>query len=80
MEIQPFLNPVIIISASLILAAGINLVLKLLIKKAEKTGTKIDDIILHAIGRPLYILIIVAGFYYAIHQTPYLGEMINKFD
>jgi small-conductance mechanosensitive channel len=51
-----------------------------LTKKAEKTGTKIDDIILHAIGRPLYILVIVAGLYYAIHQTPYLGDLINKFD
>ncbi|HEY9206011.1 MAG TPA: mechanosensitive ion channel domain-containing protein [Candidatus Methanoperedens sp.] len=80
MELTPFLRPVLIIAASLIVAAVINVVLKILIKKAEKTGTKLDDIILHAIGRPLYILVIVVGVYYAIHQTPYLGDMINQFD
>lgn len=80
MEIPSFLIPILILTASLLIAAGINLILKLLIKKAARTGTKIDDIVLHAIGRPLYILIIVAGVYYAVHQTPYLGEIINKFD
>ncbi len=80
MEIPPFLMPVITLGISFIAANVINQILKILAKKAEKTGTKIDDIILHAIGRPLYILVIVAGFYYAIHQTPYLGDWINKFD
>ncbi len=80
MELTPFLRPALILAASLIVAAVINLVLKILIKKAEKTNTKIDDIILHALGRPLYILVIVVGVYYAIHQTPYLGDMINQFD
>ncbi len=80
MEIQPFLTPIITLAASLIIATAINLILKFLIKKAEKTQTKIDDIILHAIRKPLYILVIVAGLYYAIHQTPYLGDLINKFD
>ncbi len=80
MEIKPFLIPVIILGASLIAASVINLSLRILTKKAEKTGTKLDDIILHTIGRPLYILVIVAGLYYAIHATPYLGDMINRFD
>ncbi len=80
MELQPFLIPLIILGISFLAANVINQILKILAKKAENTGTKIDDIILHAIGRPLYILVIVAGFYYAIHQTPYLGEFINKLD
>src|SRR5574341_54967 len=80
MEIPPVLVPLIIIGVSLIAATVVNLILKTLIKRAEKTETKIDDIILHAIGKPIYILIIVAGFYYAVHQTPYLGDLINKFD
>lgn len=80
MDYTPYVRPFLIIGASLLLAAVINLILKILIKKAEKTGTKIDDIILLAIGRPLYILVIVAGIYYAIHETPYLGEIINNFD
>jgi small-conductance mechanosensitive channel len=80
MEIPPFLVPVITLAVSFIIATIINQILKILTKKAEKTGTKIDDIILHAIGRPLYILVIVTGLYYAIHQTPYLGDLINKFD
>ncbi|NJD77748.1 MAG: mechanosensitive ion channel [Candidatus Methanoperedens sp.] len=80
MELTPFLRPAAILAASLILAAIINIVLKILTKKAEKTGTKLDDIILHAIGKPLYMLVIVAGIYYAAHQTPYLGDMINQLD
>ncbi|TAN42789.1 MAG: hypothetical protein EPN24_03635, partial [Candidatus Methanoperedens sp.] len=80
MDYTPYLRPILIIGASLLLAAVINLILKILLKKAESTGTRIDDIILLAIGRPLYILVIVAGIYYAIHETPYLGEIINNFD
>jgi small-conductance mechanosensitive channel len=80
MDYTPYLRPILIIGASLLLAAVINQILKILIKKAENTGTRIDDIILLAIGRPLYILVIVAGIYYAIHETPYLGEIINNFD
>ena len=80
MEIKPFLIPVIILGVSLVAASIINLILRILTKKAEKTGTKLDDIILHTVGRPLYILVIVAGLYYAIHATPYLGDMINRFD
>ena len=80
MDFTPYLRPVLIIGASLLLAAITNLIIKILIKKAENTGTKIDDIILLAIGKPLYILVIVAGLYYAIHETPYLGEIINSID
>ncbi|MCZ7362107.1 MAG: mechanosensitive ion channel [Candidatus Methanoperedens sp.] len=80
MGLQPFLNPLIIVAASFIAARIINLILGILIKKAEKTGTKLDDIILHALGRPLYILIIVAGLYYAVLQTPYLGDFITQKD
>lgn len=80
MDYTPYLRPILIIGASLILAAVINLILKILLKKAENTGTRIDDIILLAIRKPLYILVIVAGIYYAIHETPYLGEIINNFD
>ncbi len=80
MDYTPYINPVLTLTASLVIAAAINLILKILIKKAEQTNTKIDDIILHAIGRPLYILVIVAGIYYAVHQTPGLDELINKYD
>jgi small-conductance mechanosensitive channel len=80
MDYTPYIRPVLIIGASLIAAAVINLILKILLKKAEKTGTKLDDIILHAMGKPLYIMVLVAGLYYAVHETPYLGEMINSFD
>ncbi len=80
MDYTPYIRPVLIFGASLLAAGVINLIIKILLKKAENTGTKIDDIILHAIGRPLYIMIIVAGIYYAAHATPKLGEMIDKFD
>ncbi len=80
MDYTPYIRPVLIIGASLIAAAVINLILKILLKKAEKTGTKLDDIILHAVGKPLYIMVLVAGLYYAVHETPYIGEMMNNFD
>lgn len=80
MDYTPYIRPVLIFGASLLAAAVINLIIKILLKKAENTGTRIDDIILHAIGRPLYIMVIVAGIYYASHETPYLSEMIDKFD
>ncbi len=80
MDYTPYIRPVLIFGASLLAAAVINLIIKILLKKAENTGTKIDDIILHAIGRPLYIMMIVGGIYYAAHETPYLREMIDKFD
>ncbi len=80
MDYSSYIRPILIIGASLLLAAVINLIIKILIKKAEKTGTKIDDIILLAIGKPLYILVIVAGLYYAVHETPYLGDIINNID
>lgn len=80
MEIQTLIKPLITLGISLIIALAINVILKILIKKAEKTNTKIDDIILHAIGKPLYILVIVAGIYYAIHQTSYLADIINRYD
>ncbi|MFZ3383098.1 MAG: mechanosensitive ion channel domain-containing protein [Candidatus Methanoperedens sp.] len=79
MEISSFM-PLITLSASLIIAAAISVIIKILQNRAEKTNTKLDDIILHAIGRPLYILVIVAGIYYAIHQTSFLAGLIDKYD
>src|SRR5659263_671414 len=80
MEIPSLFMPLITLSASLIIAGAISVIIKILQKRAEKTNTKLDDIILHAIGRPLYILVIVAGIYFAIHQTPYLADLMNKSD
>ncbi len=80
LEIPRFLIPIIILGISILIASILNLILKILIKKAEKTGTKIDDIILHALAKPLYVLIIVGGLYYAIHHTPYLVDLIDKYD
>ncbi|MDD5473234.1 MAG: mechanosensitive ion channel [Candidatus Methanoperedens sp.] len=80
MEIKDILLPLITLVLSFVIANILNFVFEKLRKKAETTETKLDDIILHAIGRPVYILVIVAGLYYAIHQTPYLGDFINKFD
>ncbi len=80
MPIQDFILPLIILAAGFVIANILNFVLETLRKKAEKTETKLDDILIHALARPLYILVIVIGIYYAIHQTPYLGDMINRFD
>ncbi|HLB70940.1 MAG: mechanosensitive ion channel [Candidatus Methanoperedens sp.] len=80
MELQSFLKPVLIIILSFITAGIVDLIIRKLKKRAEKTETKLDDILLHALSRPLYILIIVIGIYYAIHQTPFLVEQLNQKD
>lgn len=78
MEIKGLLLPLITLTLSFVIANILNFVFEKLRKRVEITDTKLDDIILHAIGRPVYILVIVTGLYYAIHQTPYLGDLINK--
>lgn len=80
MDYTPYIPPVLIIGASLLVAAAIKLIFKWLLKRAENTGTRLDDIILNAIGRPLNIMMLVAGIYYAVHETPYLGEIMNSYD
>ena len=80
MELEIYSLPIIIIVFSFIIAIFLNFILEKLRKRAEKTDTKLDDILLHALSKPLFVLIIVIGLYYAIHLTPYLGDTINKFD
>ncbi len=80
MEIKSLLLPLITLTISFVIANTLNFVFEKLRKRVEITDTKLDDIILHAIGRPVYILVIVTGLYYAVHQTPYLGDLINQFD
>ncbi len=80
MDIPVLLEPLLTLGISIIIALSVNAVLRVLKARAQKTRTKIDDIILHAIGRPLYILILVGGLYYAIHQTPFLLDLIIKYD
>ncbi|VVB96906.1 Small-conductance mechanosensitive channel MscMJ [uncultured archaeon] len=80
MQIQDLILPLIILTSGFVIANILNFVLEKLRKKAETAETKLDDIILHALGRPLYILVIVIGVYYAIHQTPYLGDLIDHYD
>lgn len=80
MEIRDLLMPLVILAVSFVIANILNFILEKLRKRAEKTETKLDDIILHALGKPLYIFIIVVGLYYAIHETPFLGDLINQFD
>ncbi len=80
MEIRDFLPPLIILTLSFMIANFASFALKKLRQRAEKSETKLDDIVLHALGKPLYVLILVAGIYYAIHQTPYLVELMNQKD
>ncbi|MCZ7372447.1 MAG: mechanosensitive ion channel [Candidatus Methanoperedens sp.] len=80
MELRAFLVPLIIIVSSIIIAYALYYILEKLRKRAEKTDTKLDDILLHSLSRPVFILVIVIGFYYAIHQTPYLVDKINSYD
>lgn len=80
MELSAFLVPLIIIVSSIIIAFASNYILEKLRKRAEKTDTKLDDILFHSLSRPVFVLIIVIGFYYAIHETPYLVDKINSYD
>jgi len=80
MELRAFLVPLVIIVSSIIIAYALYYLLERLRKRAEKTDTKLDDILLHSLSRPVFVLVIVIGFYYAIHQIPYLVDRINIYD
>lgn len=75
-----FIKPIIIITVSLFLAYLAKIIINFLIKQAEKTSTQLDDLILQAMKRPVYILIITVGIYYALHNTPGIAETINNYD
>jgi len=72
--------PVIIIIESILAAYFVNIIIGILIKYAEKTSTKLDDLILHAMRKPICILILVVGIYYALHNTPDIAEIIDRYD
>ena len=80
MELKDILPPLITLMLSFAAASAVSFILVRLRQRAAKTDTKLDDIILHSLGKPLYMLILVAGIYYAVHQTPYLIDLINQKD
>ena len=74
------LTPLIIITATLLATILFKITISILKKYAEKTTNTVDDAVLDSIERPLKILILVSGFYYAIHKTPVLVDFINSYD
>jgi MscS family membrane protein len=58
---------VFILIAGFLIAIGLFLVIGLLQKRADKTESKLDDIIIAALGTPAVIAVIVVTIYFALH-------------
>ena len=68
----------IILSSSIIVAKIFHFILKnYLHKLTEKTKTDIDDIILKSITKPLFILIIIIGLYFALKSLSLVAPYIS---
>jgi len=64
----------LIIIGSIIFAKIFNLIVTKYIKKiTEKTRTDIDDILMKVIRKPLYIFIILVGFYFGLKSLSFLA-------
>jgi small-conductance mechanosensitive channel len=69
----------ITITAGLVLAGVAYGIIRGLKKRAEKTETKLDDIILMAVGTPLVIAIIALSFYFALTRFDIIPESVGGF-
>ena len=74
----------IILVSSIVVAKILNFILKsYLCKLAEKSKTDIDDILLKIITKPIFILVILVGLYFALKSmsimTPYTALLNGAF-
>jgi len=74
----------IILVSSIVVAKILNFILKsYLCKLAEKSKTDIDDILLKIITKPIFILVILVGLYFALKSmsimTPYIALLNGAF-
>jgi small-conductance mechanosensitive channel len=69
----------ITIAAGLVLAGVAYGIIRWLKKRAEKTETQLDDIILMAVGTPLVIAIIALSFYFALTRFDIIPESMGGF-
>jgi|WetSurMetagenome_2_1015567.scaffolds.fasta_scaffold02732_4 MscS family membrane protein len=68
MESQ-ILNSFIYIAVGVIAAVAVYFIFSFLRKKAEKTDTKLDDLVVHSLGSPLIILAFFIPLYFAIQHA-----------
>lgn len=69
----------ITIAAGLVLAGVAYGIIRWLKKRAEKTETPLDDIILMAVGTPLVIAIIALSFYFALTRFDIIPKSVGGF-
>ena len=70
-----------IFGASLIIAALVYLVFNKVLKVlAGRTRTTLDDLIVKAVGRPIFIFVLVFGPYTALTATTYLDDHQDQLD
>ncbi|WP_321508605.1 mechanosensitive ion channel family protein [uncultured Methanoregula sp.] len=66
---SPIIDILLFIAAGIIAAILVHLLFTFLIKKAEQTETKMDDLIVHSLGAPLVMLAFFVPLYYAIQKA-----------
>ncbi|WP_321505030.1 mechanosensitive ion channel domain-containing protein [uncultured Methanoregula sp.] len=72
-----FLYAASTIAAGLVLAGIAHIIIRWLKKRADATDTKLDDIILMAIGTPLVVAIIALSVYIALTRFDIVPESMN---
>lgn len=73
-----YIQSIAIVAISLIAAFLVYMLIKLYLKKiAQKTKTDLDDILLAKSALPLFLLIFVGGFYYALKHASIVTDYSN---
>ncbi|HIH43976.1 MAG TPA: mechanosensitive ion channel [Candidatus Methanoperedenaceae archaeon] len=75
-----YAQALVIVAASVLLAFIVRFLIGRLSAMAAGTESRLDDILLASIRRPLFLLIIAVGVYYAIHILPELQSLIELYD
>lgn len=69
-----YLMAIVIFAASVLIAKVVNFILKTYVKRiTERTKSDLDDLVLKAITKPLYVLIIFIGLYFAFKKISILN-------
>ena len=73
------LNSILLIIIGIVAAVILHVVFAWLTRRAEKTKTKMDDLLLHALGAPLVLLVFFIPFFLALQQVIYLYPQYQWF-
>lgn len=80
-ELLPFdayTNAAIILGFFFVLSIATYALLSILLARAKKTTTQLDNAVLERLKKPLSMYVLVAGAYFAVTQIPYFADMSDS--